>query len=82
MTRFVAPPITALSIAFDSAFVHDVNLPSSCNASQAFDIFFFVTDQKRFIRLKKDKKIKPSQPDNKALTCLVIIAHEGLIEVT
>ena len=23
MTRFVAPPITALSIAFDSTFVHD-----------------------------------------------------------
>ena len=52
------------------------------NASQAFDIFFFVTGQKRFIRLKKDKKIKPSQSDNKALTCLAIIAHEGLIEVT
>ena len=26
MVRLVAPPVTALSIAFGSAFVHDVNL--------------------------------------------------------
>ena len=31
---------------------------SAFNASQAFDIFFFVTDQKRFIRLKKGQKNK------------------------
>ena len=28
---------------------------------------------------KKGQKIKPSQPDNKALTCLAIIAHEGYV---
>lgn len=31
---------------------------SAFNASQAFDIFFFVTGQKRFIRLKKGQKNK------------------------
>ena len=35
MVRLVAPPVTALSIAFGSAFVHDVNLPSSYSWWQA-----------------------------------------------
>lgn len=35
---------------------------SAFNASQAFDVFFFVTDQKRFIRLKRTK--------NKALAAI------------
>lgn len=35
MARFVISPVTALSIAFDSAFVHDVNLPSSYSWWQA-----------------------------------------------